>query len=77
MAELYKYARGWVGMSHEQAMSDPLASIYLALQGRVDFVTRTNPFGGGGGKPGGGAPVSAQLRAWIAERESKGMVIRG
>lgn len=66
-------------MSHEQAMSDPLATIYLALQGRVDFVTRTNPFGNGGGSgpsKGGKENVASQLRAWIASVEAKGMVKR-
>lgn len=39
-------ATGWLGWSDADAMSVPLCRIEHALKGKIDFVVKTNPFGG-------------------------------
>jgi hypothetical protein len=62
-------------------MTTPMPRIELAIEGRVDWARRTNPFGGGG-KPGAvkapksSAEIATDLRAHLRNlkksRENKG-----
>jgi hypothetical protein len=38
-------ACGWLGWTPEVAMNTPLAMINLALEGKIDFLKKTNPCG--------------------------------
>jgi hypothetical protein len=38
-------ATGWLGWTADQAMDTPLSMINLALEGRIDFLKKTNPWG--------------------------------
>lgn len=40
-------ATGWLGWSPEIALATPISQIELALAGKIDFIKKTNPFGGG------------------------------
>lgn len=40
---MYRYATGWLGWSHTEAMSAPLPCIQVALDGKVDFLKKTTP----------------------------------
>lgn len=40
-------ATGWLGWPPEVAWEAPISQILLAVEGRVDFAIKTNPFGGG------------------------------
>lgn len=44
---LFSVATGWLGWSPEVALNTPMPQIYLAVEGRVDFAVKTNPFGAG------------------------------
>lgn len=44
---MFRQATGWLGWSPDQALDTPLPLIELALEGRVDFIIKTNPFGSG------------------------------
>lgn len=38
---------GWLGWSYEQYLNTPIPIIELAIEGKVDFIIKTNPMGGG------------------------------
>ena len=40
-------ATGWLGWPPDVAWEAPVSQILLAIEGRVDFAVKTNPFGGG------------------------------
>lgn len=48
---MFKVATGWLGWSPEVALNTPIPQIELALEGRFEWVRKTNPFGGGEEKP--------------------------
>lgn len=43
-------ATGWLGWPPDIAWEAPISQILLAVEGRVDFAIKTNPFGGGESK---------------------------
>lgn len=43
--QLFKYATGWLGWEPEIALNTPVGQIELALDGKMDFLKKTNPFG--------------------------------
>jgi hypothetical protein len=42
---LFRLATGWLGWSPDQALNTPVPQIEMALDGRVEWVRKTNPFG--------------------------------
>lgn len=44
---LYRYATGWLGWTDAAAMRASIHRIELALDGKVDFLKKTNPWGSG------------------------------
>jgi len=46
---VFKFGTGWLGWSPEQTLDTPMPQLFLALEGKIDFLKKTNPFGGGGG----------------------------
>lgn len=44
---VFKLGTGWLGWTPQQTLHTPLPQLFLALEGRVDFLRKTNPFGGG------------------------------
>ena len=63
--ELFGQATGWLGWSPDLALSTPIPQILLALEGRVDWAVKTNPWGGskGSDKPESKAPIGDRLTA--------------
>lgn len=49
--DTFRIATGWLGWSPALAMRTPIPQIELALEGRLEWVRRTNPFGSGEEKP--------------------------
>lgn len=47
MDELFRQATGWLGWVPAVALSTSIPQILMALDGKVEFTTLTNPFGGG------------------------------
>lgn len=43
---LFKTACGWLGWVPEVVLTSTISQIELALEGKIDFVKKTNPFGG-------------------------------
>jgi hypothetical protein len=43
--QIFSVATGWLGWTPEVAMTTPLAAINLALEGKIDFLKKTNPWG--------------------------------
>ena len=43
---MYAKATGWLGWSDRDAMTTPVPRIMIALDGRIDCIRKTNPFGG-------------------------------
>lgn len=41
---------GWLAWSPDQTFDTPMPQLFLALEGKVDFVKKTNPFGSGESK---------------------------
>jgi hypothetical protein len=57
---LFQAGTGWLGWSPEVTLNTPIPQILLAIDGKFEFVARTNPFGGRPkpkGKPKEGKPV--------------------
>ena len=63
-------------------MTTPIPRILLALDGKIDFTNRSNPFGGGSGqqpaelggpgwKPPGAAAATAKILAWADRKGAK------
>lgn len=44
--QLYELATGWLGWSDKQAMTTNVCRMELALKGKIDFLKKTNPWGG-------------------------------
>lgn len=42
--QIYTRATGWLGWTDEATMNTPLAQLYMAFEGHVDFLRKTNPF---------------------------------
>ena len=60
---IFKTACGWLGWEPETVLTTTIAQLELALEGKIDFIKKTNPFGSkdedGEGKywaDGGGVP---------------------
>ncbi|WP_200475098.1 hypothetical protein [Azospirillum argentinense] len=63
-------ATGWLGWTPEVALDTPIPLIELALDGRTDFVRRTNPFGSApnsGGRAATAAPAAAPDKATMTQ----------
>ena len=65
-AELFRYGTGWLGWTPQTTLAASIHHIELALDGKVDFLRKTSPFGGGGGgdsdndaKPAAASPPPA------------------
>ena len=43
--QLFKYATGWLGWPPDVAMKTSIPQILLALDGKIDFLKKTNPWG--------------------------------
>ena len=56
---------GWLGWTPDQVLGAPLPVIFLALEGKVDFLKKTNPFGGGEKKK---QPTAAQKASLEKQR---------
>lgn len=49
--QLFQWATGWLGWTPEVALDTNVPQILLAMKGRVDFLTKTNPWGSGKTEP--------------------------
>lgn len=38
---------GWLGLSYQQYLHTPIPVIEAAIEGKIDFIIKTNPMGGG------------------------------
>ncbi|MBP5971072.1 hypothetical protein [Pseudomonas iridis] len=47
--ELFQIATGWLGWSPREAWRTPVVEIVMAWESKRQFLSDTNPFGGGGG----------------------------
>ena len=43
---LFKVGTGYLGWTPEVTLNTPIPQIVLAYEGKIDFVIKTNPFGG-------------------------------
>jgi hypothetical protein len=50
--KLFLTASGWLGWTPETVLRSNINMIHLAIEGKVDFVKKTNPFGSGDDEPG-------------------------
>lgn len=48
---VFKFGTGWLQWSPEQTLDTPMPQLFLALEGRIDFLKKTNPFGAPDKKP--------------------------
>lgn len=60
---MFMYATGWLGWPPEVALDTPFPLIELALDGKVDFITRTTPGASPPKKPPGRAELQSKIRA--------------
>lgn len=61
---LFRQVTGWLGWMPAVALATPIPHILLALDGRVEWATLTNPFGGNPKpKPATDAEIMAFLDA--------------
>ena len=44
---MFKVAAGWLGWPPDVILRTPICQLRLAIEGKVDFIKATNPFGGG------------------------------
>lgn len=44
-------ATGWLGWTPSVVMNTPICQLRLAIDGKIDFIKATNPFGSGDEKP--------------------------
>ena len=51
---------GWLGWSIDQVFDAPLPQLFLAVEGKVDYVKKTNPFGGGAKKKAEKSPADIE-----------------
>ena len=65
MDELFRQATGWLGWLPTVALSTPIPQILMALDGRVEWVTLTNPFGGGKSQKGAMATTPDAMMALL------------
>lgn len=65
MDELFRQATGWLGWVPAVALSTPIPQILMALDGKVEFTTLTNPFGGGKKAAGATATTPEQMMALL------------
>ena len=42
---MFRLGTGWLGWTPEQTYDTPMPQLFLALDGRIDFLKKTNPFG--------------------------------
>lgn len=59
---MFQIATGYLGWTPDVALNTPICQIELALQGRVEWVKKTNPFGSGETKPKPQGDVGEQLK---------------
>lgn len=70
---MFKVATGWLGWSPEVALNTPIPQIELALEGRIEWVRKTNPFCGGEAEPEAQASSGSEgLRAKLKAMARKG-----
>lgn len=41
---VFRLGTGWLGWTPEQTYDTPMPQLFLALDGRIDFLKKTNPF---------------------------------
>lgn len=58
---------GWMGWTYQDSLDTPVPMIVLAIEGKVDFVQKTNPFGSGKKKTKAQTPEEMKdfLRAFV------------
>jgi hypothetical protein len=56
------YGTGWLGWSAEQTLDTPISQIFLAINGKIDFVKKSNPYGSEEEEPSGEA--KEKLSKW-------------
>ena len=44
--QLFSIGTGWLGWSPDVVMNTPIPQLVLAMEGKLDFTAKTNPFGG-------------------------------
>lgn len=42
--QLFKYATGWLGYTPDVALDTTISNLELALEGKFDFIRKTNPW---------------------------------
>lgn len=60
--QLFRYATGWLGWTPEAALRASIHHILLAMDGKMDFLRKTNPYvgdGGGADQPAAATPSQA------------------
>ncbi|MDN5850306.1 MAG: hypothetical protein L0H63_11850 [Nitrococcus sp.] len=65
----FSVATGWLGWTPEVALGTPIPQIELALEGRIEWVRKTNPWGSG--DPAPAPPVSERLKAALRARAAR------
>jgi hypothetical protein len=61
--QLFRYATGWLGWTPEVTLGASIHHILLAMDGKVDFLRKTGPWGGGDDSDGAAAPKRPQAVA--------------
>jgi len=64
-------ATGWLGWTPDYAWHTPIPQILLALDYRIDWVKKTNPFGGGGEAKESEKQTPDQIKAALRSQGSK------
>jgi hypothetical protein len=68
-AQLFKYGTGWLGYDENQVLDFNINNLELAIEGKFDFVKRTNPWGSSEKQndistPDSPENVAKKLQAW-------------
>lgn len=66
-------ATGWLGWPPDVAWEAPISQISIALEGKIDFTIKTNPFGGGKDKPKGETDEEKKKREMLEKNKALAM----
>ncbi len=74
---VFHYATGWLGWSANDALNTPMPQIFHALNARIEFLEKTNPFGSGkkenlSKKTRNDLSALALIRSEMASKNNKG-----
>jgi hypothetical protein len=76
--ELFKYATGWCGYTPDVALDTTICNLELALEGKFDFIRKTNPWRTqkdideeNASKPETRDNIAKKMQAWAIQMQGK------